>query len=110
MPIKETIAEIKNTLTKHRLGFEEIGRRLKESFRKVKKNVDRIDRNADILDKKINIRKNRELFIANFLADKYPEFKGMWEENEKKWKEKRSEETAAEALVGIGKIVKISKF
>ena len=84
---------------------------IQENFDKVENFMGRINNNEDLLEQKINIHKNRELFIANFLANKYPEFKGKWEENERKRKEKRSEEMAVDALATIGrKTIKISKF
>lgn len=80
-----------------------------DRFALIKKTLIDYSKNFEILQNKLDKNdrklKSNQLFIANFLADKYPDFQGKWEENEKQRKEKRSEELAL-----TRKTIKISKF
>ena len=87
---------------------------IQENFVKVQNFMDRTERNGDVIDNNFeNVSrrfsrrderdKNQLSFLIEFLADKYPEFKGKWVENAKKLKLQRSEKVALEGLLKIGK-------
>lgn len=105
------LAQYERTVKNNVVGIADNKNKLKTIDEKLQKNLDRIDRNFDETDRR-DLRDRKQLsFLIRFLADKYPDFKGKWEENEKKRKEERSEEMAVDALTTIGrKTIKISKF
>ena len=68
-----------------------------ENFDKIKKDLDKIDKNFEEIDRRSNRDTSRITFLLKFIAGKYPEFKAMFQENEKK-------RTAVNVLVNMNKI------